>query len=318
MKLPRALQQGSVRDDEGDVDVGGAVRHHLDLHAQFLEGLEGLPEHRARVAPGRDQGEHCHALTDLDLRDAFELLAQAVEIDRLEAAVQRQGDRDLGRGDDVHRDLELVEDLEHVGKEAVLPQHARASDDDHRNVALAAHRGHAAFAAVDFGHLSDDAGAGILRLNGIAHADGDLSQPCRQNGSRMHHLGAEGRQLGCLLEGEHAHGPRRGHDARVRGHDAADVFPDLHLRGQKCRPDHCGRKVRAVAAQRRDGALGVLRDVARDNRDVLVIHPQREEVAGQAGVGLRQYLTLRERGVGAATAARGEHAGLPTVDGLGQ
>lgn len=51
--------------------------------------------------------------------------------------VERDGDRDLGGGHDVDADLQLLKDLEQLGQEAVLAQHARAHNVQHRHVALA-------------------------------------------------------------------------------------------------------------------------------------------------------------------------------------
>mmetsp|Transcript_17243 Transcript_17243/g.51674 ORF Transcript_17243/g.51674 Transcript_17243/m.51674 type:complete len:275 (+) Transcript_17243:677-1501(+) len=132
----------------------------------------------------------------------------------------------------------------------------------------------------------------------------------------MDHLGAEGGQLRRLLEGDEPHRLRVGHHAGIGGHDAVDVLPDLDLRGEHGRADDGGREVRAVAPERRDGALAVVGDVARHDRDPLVLGLVLTQVQGDVGVGDRQDLGLRVGGVRAAAPRGRDHADLPAIEGL--
>mmetsp|Transcript_42944 Transcript_42944/g.115761 ORF Transcript_42944/g.115761 Transcript_42944/m.115761 type:complete len:293 (-) Transcript_42944:72-950(-) len=278
VELLGALGQARGREDEGHVDVGRAVRDHLQWSAHGFEDLERLPQDLARVALRSDKGEHCHVLHDLHLGHRLQFRPEAEDVHRLEAPVQGQRHRDLRRGDDVDGGLKLVEDLKDVREEAVLAQHARAPDDDHGDAGLAAHGRDGTLPAFASHQFGDDAGAWLVGEHGVAHAHRHLAQPRRHDCGWVHHLGPKHRKLRSLLIGQDPDGLRRGNEARVRGQDAADILPDLHLRGMQRCPDHRGSQVRAVAAEGRNHAFGVLGNVPCDDRQVGVVHLQRSQV----------------------------------------
>mmetsp|Transcript_63365 Transcript_63365/g.181809 ORF Transcript_63365/g.181809 Transcript_63365/m.181809 type:complete len:216 (+) Transcript_63365:395-1042(+) len=204
-----------------------------------------------------------------------------------------------------------------MSQEAVLPQHSRAADHDHSDVWLAAHGGHPTVPKILAVQLRYDSGPGLLGGRGVPDADGHPGQPGGQNGRRVHHLGAEGGQLRSLLEGQDTHRTGRGHHAGVRGHDAHDVLPDLHLRSLDGRTDDRGGQVRTISAQCRDNPSSILCDVPCNDGHICVVSPQRGEIRIEVRVGLRQHRALREGRVRTAPAAGRQHPGLPTVDGLG-
>mmetsp|Transcript_1036 Transcript_1036/g.2678 ORF Transcript_1036/g.2678 Transcript_1036/m.2678 type:complete len:355 (+) Transcript_1036:136-1200(+) len=317
MEASGAIQKSFILDDERHVDVGGAVRHHLHLDLHLLEHLEGLPQDGGLVLLVGDQRQHAHALPHLHLGHLLQLFLQALEIHSLVAAIERQGHGHLRRRDHVDRNLELVQHIEDVRQEAVLAQHARAPDDDHRDLALAAHRGDKAVSQVCRLELREDPRSWLLRSGRVEDADGHRHHPHRQDRCWVHHLGAECGQLRRLLEGEDFHRPGGGDDAGVGRHHAAHILPDLHFRRLDRCADDRGRQVGAVTPERRDGALGVLGDVAGDHRKVGVVLPERKEELVELYVCLRQHLALREGRIGAAAAARRAHARLPAVYGLG-
>lgn len=103
--------------------------------------------------------------------------------------VERDGDADLGGGHHVHRDLQLLEDLEQLGQEAVLAQHARAHNVQHRHVALAHDARQQRLAHVA---LPRDQGARGRRVVRVLHADRDVGLARGPHGLRVEHLAERG------------------------------------------------------------------------------------------------------------------------------
>ncbi len=71
----------------------------------------------------------------------------------------------------------------------------------------------------------------------------------------MQHLGAEVGEFGGLFEADGLHAQGLGHDARVGGHDAVDVGPDLDGAGVESAADERRGVVAAAAAERGGDAL---------------------------------------------------------------
>ena len=80
----------------------------------------------------------------------------------------------------------------------------------------------------------------------------------------MKHLGAEVGELGSLFEADGADAQGIGADARVGGHDAVDIGPDLDGAGMESAADQGAGVVRATAAQG-GGDLDLRADEAAQN-----------------------------------------------------
>ena len=141
--------------------------------------------------------------------------------------VHGERDRDLGGRDEVHRRAVAVEHLEHPGHEAVGHQHARLRDEDDRDALLEGDGarlagGPPAPAAV----MSVPGAVGLQRVQD-AHRDAALDRG--PDGRGVQDLGPEVGELGRLVEADLGQHPRRRHHARVDGHHAVHVGPDLDL-----------------------------------------------------------------------------------------
>ncbi len=104
----------------------------------------------------------------------------------------------------------------------------------------------------------------------------------------MQDAAAEVGELGGLVEAHGGDAARGADDARVGGHDAVGVGPDLDLLGGERGADQGRREVAAVAAHGRDLAALRLADEARDDGhdaglDLLGV--QARILASQPGIG---------------------------------
>mmetsp|Transcript_70109 Transcript_70109/g.194971 ORF Transcript_70109/g.194971 Transcript_70109/m.194971 type:complete len:249 (+) Transcript_70109:454-1200(+) len=208
--------------------------------------------------------------------------------------------------------------MEDAREEAMLPEHAGAADDDQRDATLGADCRDAAIPLVGFRKLADDPGAWMKGLFGIPHAYGDLLLPSGQHRRGMHHLRAEGRQLGRLLVRKDGDRPCRRNDPRICSQNAADVFPDLHLACFHRRSNDGGGKVRAIAPEGGDRTLHILRDVPGHDGNIRIVPRQGLKEKGDVLVGLLQDLNFRECRLRTARATARDHANLPAVVRLGE
>ena len=75
----------------------------------------------------------------------------------------------------------------------------------------------------------------------VEHQHGNVLFDGRQDGGRMQHLGAEVGQLGGLLKADDLDAQSIGADARIGGHDAVHVGPDLDGLGLERAADQARR-----------------------------------------------------------------------------
>ena len=156
-----------------------------------------------------------------------------------------------------------------------------------------------------------DDGPRALGAGGVEHDDGDARAHERQGGGRVQHLGAEGGELRRLLVARRAQRARRRHDARVGGHEAVDVGPDLDPFGVERRAEQRGGEVGAAAAQRGRRAVDRGADEALGDRDPAG-GGQREQALARAR---RQRLHVRRR---PTVAVVGHHERTDVDPGGGQ
>mmetsp|Transcript_56794 Transcript_56794/g.83119 ORF Transcript_56794/g.83119 Transcript_56794/m.83119 type:complete len:432 (-) Transcript_56794:291-1586(-) len=269
--LEDCISLGSVHH-KPNVDLGGALAHHLDLAVVLLKELEHGGHHRGALGQVGHDAHDTFVLLHLDVGNLLQVLQQRGQVgDRLQLLVQGEGHRDLRGGDHVHAQLVLLEQPKHLGEEAVLAEHAGGGDVDEGDIVL--HR-QGRGQVLHLAGAGDD-GARVLRVVGVLHAHGDVEAHGRPHRDGVQHLGAEVGQLGGLLEGDLGHGPRRGHHPRVRRHDAVHVLPHLHLVGPNGGRQEGGREVRAPAAQRGDRPiLGGAHEAGDHGHQVLVHRAQ--------------------------------------------
>ena len=88
-------------------------------------------------------------------------------------------------------------------------------------------------AAMDLNGLRQCGASAVMRVPsfcGIARVEDqhrNILLHRGQDGGGVQHLGAEVGELGCLFEADGADAERVGADARIGGHDAVHVGPDL-------------------------------------------------------------------------------------------
>ena len=116
-------------------------------------------------------------------------------------------------------------------------------------------------AAMDLNGLAQDGGDGgdlgafVLRVAAVEDEDRDVLLHGGQDRGRVQDLGAEVGELGGLFKADGLHAQRLGDDARIGGHDAVDVGPDLDGAGVQRAADEGGGVVGAAAAERGGDAV---------------------------------------------------------------
>ena len=106
----------------------------------------------------------------------------------------------------------------------------------------------------------------VLRIARVQHPHRNALLHRRQNRRRMQHLRAEVRQLRRLFEADRLHAQRIGTDARIGGHDAVDVRPDLDRSGVQSAAHQRSGVVAAAASQRGRDAVRRRADKAAHHR----------------------------------------------------
>lgn len=206
-----------------------------------------------------------------------QVLDRRVKIGHLGVA-HVHGDRDvhLGRGDQIHRDLVLVEDGEEPRQESVRDRPLVGVDVDDGDLVLDGHgRGTLGFGAPGAGRAVGGAGAvgavllvaleglvgrqkgvglddGALaaRVLDVLDADGDRRRGLDHlvHGQVVDNFGAVEGQLGGLGGRDGRDEARRGHLGWVGGEDAVDFLPDLQLVGFQAYGRQRGAQVRVATA----------------------------------------------------------------------
>ncbi len=96
----------------------------------------------------------------------------------------------------------------------------------------------------------DDARAFAGGVAAVEHVDGDVLFDGGQNGGRVQDLGAEVGELGGFFKADDLDAQGVGADARVGGHDAVNVGPDLDGIGGKRAAEQGAGEVGTAAAER--------------------------------------------------------------------
>ncbi len=270
---------------EGDVNLRGAMGYHQDIYLRVLQRLEHIARDPRRGAdPLADQADDALILLDRYVSEPLKLLDGQLEVT---VGVERHRDRHLAGGDHVDRDPVATEDLEDAGQEAVTLEHPRRRDRDDQVIQVVGDRFDRWPALLDPG---DDHRAGVVGLERVEAPHRDTLTDRRPDGGRMEHLPAVVRELAGLVERECLERFRAGGEARIGGHDAIHVAPDLDLLGVDRGAEGRGGVVRAVPAQRRDAPALRLADVASHDRELR----QLQDVLLDLGVGLGQGLRAAE------------------------
>ena len=184
------------------------------------------------------------------------------------------------------------------------------------------------FTAMDLNGLLQCGASEMMRVPsqaGVAavqHLHGNVLLHRRQNRGRVQHLGAEVRQLRRFLKADFFHAQRVRADARIGGHDAVYVGPDLDgLRVQRA-AHQSAREVGAAAPQRSRQSRLVRSDEPAHHRHFALAH-QRQQLLRRTffndvvqrrrplkfGIGDDELARVRMRRVDAALAeSRGHNA----------
>ena len=104
--------------------------------------------------------------------------------------------------------------------------------------------------AAAMGRDRDDARAFVGRVLAVEHQHRDVLFDGGQDGGRMQHLGAEVGKLGGFFKADDFDAQGVGADARIAGHDAVYIGPDLNgVGGERSAKKRSG-EVGTAAAQR--------------------------------------------------------------------
>ena len=128
--------------------------------------------------------------------------------------------------------LVLVEDGEDLLHVAVGHQHAAGHHVDDAELLF---HGDGLEGALAMRRQRDDARAFAGGVAAVEHQNGNILFHRRQNRGRMQHLGAEVGQFRGLFKADDLDAQRVGADARIGGHDAVHVGPDLDGIGRRAR-----------------------------------------------------------------------------------
>ena len=209
-------------------------------------------------------------------------LPRLFRIGRRDGDAHRMHGRGLGDEDDV--DALAVEGVEQAGAEARDPHHSAAFQRDEGD-------------ALGVGQADDPAfglrgillhqRAGILRVEGILHVDGNALGHHRLDGGRIDDFGAE---VGKFLRGavgDVGNGAGRRRHLRVGRHDAGHIRPDFLAAGVDAHGKEGGGVVRSSAAQRGGTAFLVAGNEARNHEQLrvqMLLHALLDALVGDGGV----------------------------------
>ncbi len=173
--------------------------------------------------------------------------------------------RGLGDEDDV--DALAVQGVKEAGAETRDTHHAASFQRD-KGDALG--MGQADDASLGLRGILFHQRAGILRVEGVFHVDGNALGHHRLDGGRVDDLGAEVRELLCRPVGDVGDGAGgRGH-LGIGRHDARDIRPNLFPAGVDTHGKQGGGVVGASAAQRGGAAFLVPGNEARNHEQLRV------------------------------------------------
>ena len=143
---------------------------------------------------------------------------------QLVVRVHGERDGDLAGRNHIDGALVLVEDGEDLLHIAVGHQHAAGHHVDDAELLF---DGDGLEGALAMRRERGDARALAGGVAAVEHQHGNVLFDGRQNGGRMQNLGAEVGQLGRLFKADDLDAQGVGADARIGGHDAVHVGPDL-------------------------------------------------------------------------------------------
>ena len=283
-------------DDAADASQARTLGDGKDVDADAAKRGEEMAGHvRAlahRAAHQREQRHRRHDAERVDLASGI-LLSQlgAYDLFGQRGVLRPDHDRDglsvCRLGGHPHGDVRALQRVEHALADLGAEADAARLDVDERHVLQ---RRHAGRVVQVLRPARVDRRAAIGRPHCVADAHGDARLDQRNHRARVEHLGPEIGELDSLHVAELRHGVRVAHDARIGGHDAAHVGPDVDLGRVQGAREQGRRVVRAVAAQRGRAAVdGAAQEAGVDGQPVVPGPAQCLEL-GAAGLEVDQRL----------------------------
>ena len=212
----------ALLNDARDINLAGALRDHLDVNPLLPQGAEEAAadaDHAAQLAADERNNRHVgHEVDVAPDAEGFDGALEGLVFDpqfflavpgqQGDFRVQGHGDVHFGGRDEVDAQAVLVQDAEDGHEEAVgasplLAVHVKHGDaglDRHgrwaaRGVVRAQVRyravaEEACFAALAFGRVGEDDGAGVARVHHVLDADRDAGADHLVHGEGVDDLGA--------------------------------------------------------------------------------------------------------------------------------
>ena len=288
MQLAHQPHRLLVVDDEGQVEVGGGLRHQVDglLLERFEQRPEAVQDGADLPADERHRGARPEHPRAAELGELAGEPLQPPAVHRTGRGVERDGDVGLGGRHQVDGEPVTGDAREQLGEEADALPHAGGLERQQHHLRAAgdrldARRGAAALRA----HL----GAQRVGRRGVAEEQRYAGPAQRPDGARVEAAGAGGQQLDRFFVGERAKQPRRRHHLRVGGEQARRGAPRLAAERRELRREAGGGAIGATFDEHRGARLAatvVIPMAAR--RAASGDHHRRPSCESLAKVGRRQ------------------------------
>mmetsp|Transcript_9571 Transcript_9571/g.15367 ORF Transcript_9571/g.15367 Transcript_9571/m.15367 type:complete len:271 (+) Transcript_9571:149-961(+) len=254
MQLQYSIINLILPNNKTDIHLRRALAHHLHLDTVRAKHSEHGCQHVRTPGHVSDERQYRPSVMQLHLGEGAQVLDKCLDILLVLLFVQRDRDRNFGRGEHVHAHLVLLEVGEYRAEESIRAEHLKGVDIHQRYAALARdRRDH----PLGIAHFIDHAPwrRWIVR---VLNPHGNVRLQCWLHCDGMQYLRAEVGEFGGLLVGYLGYGDGGFDETGVGGKDAVDVLPDLDLVDLEGSADGGGSEVGSSAAEGCYSTFGVV------------------------------------------------------------